>query len=199
MSLTLLRNGLVVGPSSWMALCGLFDFLEKEEKSDSSEEKSCFVICPDSPYLYLDEYFKYCSSSLFPKIHNADLLLDKTSIPQEQQEIDDDKFFIKAKDLLDLIQSEPKEYQLIDIREKDEFAHTHIKYALNIPFNLEHLEEYRPYQKKHLILICNYGKKSLYLAKKLNDQGYQVSSLEEGFIERSELGYPRETPIACKL
>lgn len=41
---------------------------------------SAVVICPDGPYPYLEEYFKYCDAQLFPKIINEELLLEKNEV-----------------------------------------------------------------------------------------------------------------------
>jgi hypothetical protein len=37
----------------------------------------CVFICPDTPFPYVDEYFKYLDASNFPKIENEELLLNK--------------------------------------------------------------------------------------------------------------------------
>ena len=80
-SMQLSRNGIVVGPSSGFALCGLLNFLSKRVESNTLEdlrkddkEITCVFICPDSPVPYLDEYFKYLDASEFPDIINSDLL-----------------------------------------------------------------------------------------------------------------------------
>ncbi|MBT3206369.1 MAG: pyridoxal-phosphate dependent enzyme [Gammaproteobacteria bacterium] len=80
-SMQLSRQGIVVGPSSGFALCGLLNFLQKKVDDDSLEdlrnddiEITCVFICPDSPVPYLDEYFKYLDTSEFPEIINSDLL-----------------------------------------------------------------------------------------------------------------------------
>jgi len=80
-SMQLSRNGLVVGPSSGFALCGLTNFLQDrvesntlEELREENEDIVCVFICPDSPVPYLDEYFKYLDPSEFPEIINAELL-----------------------------------------------------------------------------------------------------------------------------
>ncbi len=80
-SMQLSRQGIVVGPSSGFALCGLLNFLQKivddnllEDLRIDDEEITCVFICPDSPVPYLDEYFKYLDASEFPEIINSDLL-----------------------------------------------------------------------------------------------------------------------------
>lgn len=83
-SMELSRNGLVVGPSSGFALCGLLNFLDKKVQDKTlddyrheNEDISCVFICPDGPVPYLDEYFKYLDSSEFPEVLNSDLLESK--------------------------------------------------------------------------------------------------------------------------
>ncbi len=80
-SMQLSRQGIVVGPSSGFALCGLLNFLRKsvdnntlDDLRNSNEELTCVFICPDGPVPYLDEYFKYLDASEFPEITNSDLL-----------------------------------------------------------------------------------------------------------------------------
>jgi len=205
MSLSLLRNGFVVGPSSGMALCGLFDFLKKQEHLE--EGTSCVVVCPDSPYLYIDEYFKYCSSDLFPKIHNKEKLLDQNFTEIEHEETDLD-FLLDSERVWEIIEQQKDEYLLVDVRTESEYQHSHLKNAINLFFDADHwgkypfeeiLEAYQPYQNKKLILICDYGQKSLFLAKELSKNGFEAYSLTGGVIERSNLGYERERSNQCRL
>jgi len=83
-SMELSRRGILVGPSSGFALAGLLKYLEQrknqgslDELRDKNGEIVCVFICPDSPMLYLDEYFKYLAEHNFPKIENEELLLNK--------------------------------------------------------------------------------------------------------------------------
>ncbi len=83
-SMELSRAGLVVGPSSGLSLVGLLRYLQqrKDEKRldelrNGQGEISSVFICPDTPFPYLDEYFKYLDESNFPKIENEAWLLNK--------------------------------------------------------------------------------------------------------------------------
>jgi cysteine synthase A len=83
-SMELSRNGIVAGPSSGLALCGLLKFLSArvndatlDELRDDDGEISCVFICPDSPIPYLDEYFKYLEPTDFPEILNSEILENK--------------------------------------------------------------------------------------------------------------------------
>jgi cysteine synthase len=85
LSLEMSRRGIIVGPSSGLALAGLLQYLgqlKADKKLDElCNEKSgdiiCVFPCPDGPMPYLDEYFKYLDSSHFPAIQNEDVLLNK--------------------------------------------------------------------------------------------------------------------------
>ncbi|KAJ7122552.1 cysteine synthase B [Mycena crocata] len=80
-SIELCRQGLLVGPSSGLALSGLYHFLEKAkangglDKLRGSDGKiKCVFICCDQPFQYIGEYFDKLPPSLFPKIVNDELL-----------------------------------------------------------------------------------------------------------------------------
>ena len=84
-SLDLSRAGIIVGPSSGLALAGLHQYLAGLKESNRLEalrnresgEITCVFPCPDGPLPYLDEYFKYLDRSNFPDIRNEELLLNK--------------------------------------------------------------------------------------------------------------------------
>lgn len=80
-SMELSRNGIVVGPSSGLALVGLLKFLQQQKDDgtldkfrNSNGEVVNVFICPDTPIPYFDEYFKYLDKSNFPKIKNEELM-----------------------------------------------------------------------------------------------------------------------------
>ncbi|KAJ6627675.1 tryptophan synthase beta subunit-like PLP-dependent enzyme [Mycena sp. CBHHK59/15] len=80
-SLELCRQGLLVGPSSGLALIGLYHYLEKVkakgglDKLRGADGKiKCVFICCDQPFQYIDEYFEKLPQSLFPKIINDELI-----------------------------------------------------------------------------------------------------------------------------
>jgi len=84
LSMQMSRLGLLVGPTSGMALAGLLQHLDKvktESKLDdirnSNGDIVCVFPCPDGPLPYLDEYPKYVEASEFPAIRNEDLLVNK--------------------------------------------------------------------------------------------------------------------------
>jgi cysteine synthase len=85
LSMELSRQGIVVGPSSGLALAGLLQYLAElkqknkieELRNNKSDDLVCVFLCPDGPLPYLDEYFKYLDSSHFPAILNEELMLNK--------------------------------------------------------------------------------------------------------------------------
>ncbi|KAJ7505630.1 cysteine synthase B [Mycena galericulata] len=80
-SMELCRQGLLVGPSSGLALTGLFHFLEKAKMRGELDELrgpdgkiKCAFICCDQPFQYIGEYFEKLPPGLFPKIVNDELV-----------------------------------------------------------------------------------------------------------------------------
>src|SRR5258708_5244357 len=83
-SLTLCRNGLLVGPSSGFTFAGLKKFLEKQITSnnlDKFKNKDGEIIavfaCYDGPFQYLSEYFDYVDKKEFSPIESEELLVYK--------------------------------------------------------------------------------------------------------------------------
>lgn len=75
-------------------------------------------------------------------------------------------------------------YILIDIRESYEFKMGHIKDAINIPIDLLELMPERYLLKDKIYhLYCGKGIKSKELSLKLNNKGYNTSSLDKGYDE----------------
>jgi hypothetical protein len=64
LSMQLSREGLICGPSSGMALQGLFNVLQKRKDQGTLQDLagddgtvSCVFLCCDLPFQYLDDYF----------------------------------------------------------------------------------------------------------------------------------------------
>ncbi|KAF4624027.1 hypothetical protein G7Y89_g14149 [Cudoniella acicularis] len=82
LSMQMSREGLICGPSSGEALCGLLQYLQKakdagklkELAEQSTGEISCVIICCDLPYQYMDGYFQKLRDEDFPPILNEILL-----------------------------------------------------------------------------------------------------------------------------
>ncbi|KAK2751175.1 hypothetical protein FQN57_000252 [Myotisia sp. PD_48] len=95
-SMRLSREGIIAGPSSGEALCGLIDYLQKAKDSNKLHELadsktgeiSCVFICCDLPYPYLDNYFQKLGEDKFPAIHNKILLSCDLDKYDERWELD---------------------------------------------------------------------------------------------------------------
>ncbi|KAG8794545.1 hypothetical protein FRC12_023754 [Ceratobasidium sp. 428] len=81
-SLDLCRNGLLVGPSSGMAMLGLFKFFDRTMKEKGTLDHlrnedgdiPCVFICCDGPFQYIREYYEKLDESHFLPIRNSELL-----------------------------------------------------------------------------------------------------------------------------
>ncbi|PHH91233.1 hypothetical protein CDD83_1234 [Cordyceps sp. RAO-2017] len=81
LSLDLIRQGLVCGPSSGFNLRGLFQFIEKRKADGTLQELAgpdgeihCAFLCCDLPYQYINEYFDKLGDSYFAPVRNEELL-----------------------------------------------------------------------------------------------------------------------------
>ena len=78
LSMSLSREGLICGPSSGMALKGLFNLLQKLKDAGKlnkyaepdTGEISCVFVCCDLPQQYLDGYFQRLGEEDFHPITN---------------------------------------------------------------------------------------------------------------------------------
>ena len=69
---------------------------------------------------------------------------------------------------------------IIDLRERESYAHSHVKGAVNMPY--AEIEEYTSFPKgKTLVLYCDRGGASLRLARQLAKFGYRTRSVIGGF------------------
>ncbi|GJE91546.1 cysteine synthase B [Phanerochaete sordida] len=80
-SLALCRAGLLVGPSSGLALEGLLQYLQKAKDARTLDalrtadgSVTCAFICCDQPFVYLGDYFDKVPAELFPPVHKEQLL-----------------------------------------------------------------------------------------------------------------------------
>ncbi|KAJ6477657.1 tryptophan synthase beta subunit-like PLP-dependent enzyme, partial [Mycena sanguinolenta] len=140
-SLELCRQGLLVGPSSGLALTGLYHFLEKTKANGGLDQLrgrdrkiKCAFICCDQPFQYIGEYFEKLPPHLFPKIVNDELLgVDQypygsswTISPEEAH----DK--IKARAMV------------LDLRDSDDFDNARISGSVNL--DLQCKEDPNPFR-----------------------------------------------------
>lgn len=79
---------------------------------------------------------------------------------------------------LDKIEEDNKkkeDYLVIDVRSEDEYKEGHVKHAINIPLDDadKRISEISDYKEKNVVAICNTGKKSSEMAKKLVEAGFK--------------------------
>jgi rhodanese-related sulfurtransferase len=85
---------------------------------------------------------------------------------------------IRAKDIENYIGQQDN--VIIDIRESFEYARAHIPTAINIPYNdFDSNKNSLPFNKT-LILYCDRGNLSLFLARELSKEGFQVKNIYGG-------------------
>ncbi len=220
-SMLLCRAGILAGPSTGLSLAGLLKYLRKEKlKNDFADLKkeraeiNCVILACDLPFLYLDEYFKYLPRKCFPKIFHQELLsvsLDFQTHHQQQTEISASSvmklvFGCSAARLWKQINRQEKtqineNVVVIDIRGQNLYAGGHIPSDINIDENrlLKMIDDRsEQMQDKQIVLVCDYGEKSYFYAKILQDKGYNCRSLRGGFARWSELNYPRVS-ATCTL
>ncbi len=89
------------------------------------------------------------------------------------------------------------EYQLIDVREQEEYAAAHIPGTINIPLSeftarFDEINEQRP-----VLLVCNTGIRSSQAALFLAGMGYEdLYNLEDGTKGWMQKGYPVDVEAA---
>ncbi|KAL8852334.1 MAG: hypothetical protein Q9221_002830 [Calogaya cf. arnoldii] len=152
-SLNLSREGLIAGPSSGMALQGLFDFLQREKDNGtldryadpSTAEISCVFICCDLPQKHLDTYFKKLSPENFKPIVNDELLTIDQNVYSFRWEIDPTYSHDPIPSLISQITTlglnsgpatdipTPIRIRVLDIRSRSDFESRHITTAYNTP------------------------------------------------------------------
>ncbi|KAF8918677.1 tryptophan synthase beta subunit-like PLP-dependent enzyme [Mucidula mucida] len=133
-SLELCRQGLLCGPSSGLALKGLYQYLEKmktEGRLDALRGAdgfvSCAFICCDLPFLYISEYFSKLAPSAFPPVLRPELL-DADLYPYG---IDWKITFECARELV----AGKTTTIVLDLRDSTDFANSHVVRAVNLDLN----------------------------------------------------------------
>lgn len=206
-SLSLIRTGLLVGPSSGFAYAGVIRHLRRLEKSGEIESlrgKHIVFICPDTPFPYVTDYEKILESKHFPTIENDELRIKKTmdrtslvSVP----ELDVDTVLGLYDSKTSPENMRVKDAILIDVREPDEFNDHHLPDSINIPLsNLPSWIKTRKDQDPtQIIFVCRSGNRSARatsLARQMNINAYNMKS---GTIEWSARNYPRIKSPYCTV
>jgi rhodanese-related sulfurtransferase len=219
-SLDLIRNWIVVWPSSGFALGWLFDFLKKTKNENALDllrnkqwEIRAVFICCDSPYAYIDEYFTYLDDSYFPQIENEDILLYKDSDIKRGNIHDIDNYLIDSEWLFDKaivwtkedVQSKLEKnipielnqgWLMFDIRSEEEFSHFHIPWSQHI-LEKDIYGNHISLENKKIVVICRYWIKSMDIVALLRSEWYDAYSLQWWITERSNKLLPRWKPMVC--
>jgi cysteine synthase/rhodanese-related sulfurtransferase len=224
-SLALCRAGLLVGPSAGFALAGLLAHLSKQSADDLDcmrnvdGEIVAVVIAPDSPFPYVDEYFRYLGEQAFPKIENEELLR-KPVAHEEHEPFEEDDVDMTASECLAEAYRMPTEELaaacfkgnevavqhpkiLIDVRSAHEFRDHHLPGSDRMDYGMlvQSFETtFIPAFKRsglQPIFICSFGGKSTAFALKARKMGIEAWSLKGGTMEWSRLGLPRIKAPEC--
>lgn len=73
------------------------------------------------------------------------------------------------------------EVYLIDVRPEEEFRRSHIRHAINIPY--EEGMRWKIPGEKELVVYCDRGSTSMMAARDLLKEGYRVMSVAGGIME----------------
>lgn len=201
LSLKMIRKGLLVGPSSGMALGGVLKYIAGQPSLlENTDEKNFVFICCDGASPYMDEYFKNLPEDHFPFIANKNLLQDTS---QDQINMTNpENMIMTAKQLSEVIQDGDGNLTLIDLRQHKKFMEYHIPGSVNIPESdfISSISVFsKLYGRKKTVLICEQGVVSGLLAPYANAKGFNAASLEGGLIEWSNQNLPRIKHSVCTL
>ena len=87
---------------------------------------------------------------------------------------------ISVRDLDDYVNRYPDVY-LIDVRPENEYRFSHIRYAINIPY--EEGKKWKLPRDKEIVVYCERGSTSMIAARELQKAGYHVVSVIGGISE----------------
>ncbi|HJP81123.1 MAG TPA: pyridoxal-phosphate dependent enzyme [Candidatus Saccharimonadales bacterium] len=184
-SLSLIRTGLLVGPSAGFAYAGVIRHLQHMEQDGSIEtlrNMHVVFICPDTPLPYVSDYERILDTSYFPPIENSHLRR-KTDrhiqSPSLIPELDVHEVLALYDSQAPLEAMRTQDAVLIDVREPDEFADHHLPGSTNVPLaNLPSWIKTRSDEDTtKVIFICRSGNRSAratYLAKQMNINAFNM-------------------------
>jgi cysteine synthase/rhodanese-related sulfurtransferase len=224
-SLSLCRQGLMVGPSAGFALAGLLEFIKEQKKlgqldtyRNTDGEIVAVFICPDSPLPYLEEYFEYLDDSYFPKIENENLLINKPDLKEKKNEVVTNNlpeinvedayqllYSISKKELWKIVNTEEKvnlnkDALIVDVRTDQEFQHFHLPGSMHIELHklTKQLPKLQKQSKgKKVLFVCKTGNRSGLAAQLARTKNIDALNLVGGVTEWSKLNFPRIRPKIC--
>lgn len=199
-SLNLIRNGLLVGPSSGFAYAGLLQYLSDLEENDKLEawrNKHIVFICPDSPLPYTHDYERVLESALSSNIEGKQLYRNLSTTPTAtigNQELL--QLYAHNKEAMSL----PQNIQLIDVREPNEYLDHHLPESINIPLQQlpKWIRQQPAEQKRRIIFYCKSSIRSEQATQLARAMELEAYSLNGGTIEWSEKNYPRVKNATCQ-
>ncbi|KKY16046.1 putative cysteine synthase [Phaeomoniella chlamydospora] len=165
LSMAMSREGIICGPSSGMALKGLFGFLQQQKDlgrledyaEPGTEEVSCVFLCCDLPYQYLDTYFEKLDKSDFDPISNSQLAnIDQGTYDPAWElsgvdimNINQGKPFVlgAGEEPLELASKNNAPAAVLDLRQPGDFASSHITGSLNLALPSLHVETPSPFDQ----------------------------------------------------
>jgi len=97
------------------------------------------------------------------------------------------------KELIQLIESNSR-IQIVDVREFDEWINGHFKNAIHLPIGLLSTSLHLLSKNNHIALYCKSGYRSGIAAKYLENEGFEVTSIEDNIHEvpKDFLVYPNK-------
>lgn len=217
-SLSLIRVGILGGPSSGFALAGLLAELERMDADgtlDTAIQKNgeliTVFICPDGPLPYVDEYFEYLDASHFPTIEHEELLRSTQSgIPDTSEEVSPTDAYAALYDhepsaLWDAVRAQTEvthrpKAALLDVRTQEEYTDAHLPGAQNVTHThaLEVVDTLvSEHTGKTIYVICKSGRRSALVTRALRAKGANAFSIRGGMIEWSAQELPRIRPRVC--
>lgn len=87
---------------------------------------------------------------------------------------------ISVRDLDDYVNRYPDVY-LIDVRPENEYRFSHIRHAINIPYEEGIIWKFP--REKELVVYCERGSTSMIAAREMKRAGYRVVSVSGGISE----------------
>ena len=80
-----------------------------------------------------------------------------------------------------VLEYQEKGYQIVDVREIDEYLSGHIPYALNVPLSKLEKGEFGSLKKEgKYIIICRSGNRSKVASEILTNQAFEVLNVDKG-------------------
>lgn len=200
-SLRLIREGLLVGPSSGFAYEGALALIKQSIARDggaSLRGKHVVFICPDTCFPYVDEYVEVLGVGHFPAIDDQ----STRQFREAEQKLADIPEVSVAELHADMVDGQAQHYTLIDVRDEREFLDHHIAGSQRI--DGDHIAKWArerttiERQQKYLF-ICSRSGRSIRAAVAAQNAGLTAYLLTGGTAAWSAAGYERVRPNSCYL